>query len=224
MDPNRITTLRTGTKEEDRMSEAVEYIRNMDHGVIVAVGSGKQGKSASLHSLINECWPNRPVYILDPTDLDVNIFPGYRKVSTPGKVPVGCIVIIEDVNRVFPSRGSGKDSTLQKWLGTISHKSIVVCITTQSMAATDMEFLRSQDTVVMHKYMHSEDLSFERPEFKTNQAVANSWIDRMAEERPDVERRTWCFFPRFNEMVGIKLVYWWSRKHSHMLRYVNVCP
>ena len=53
-------------------SKAVDYISKMEHGVIIAVGSGKQGKSCSLHSLIDLCWHTRPVYLLDPMEYDVS--------------------------------------------------------------------------------------------------------------------------------------------------------
>lgn len=194
----------------------------MEHGVLIAVGSGKQGKSCSLHSLINLCWPTRGVYFLEPLDFNVSMFPGYRRVSTINEIPVGSVVVIEDVNRVFHSRGSSKDPTLQKWLGIISHKSIIVCITTQSMAGTDIEFARSQDTIVMNKYMHSEDLDFERPEFKVNQALANYWIGESIIHDPIPDPKAWCFFPRFNECVAIPKVYWWGDRHSYMFREVAI--
>ena len=202
-------------------SRAVDYVSEMEHGIIIAVGSGKQGKSCSLHSLIALCWPGRQVYMLDQMEYDISMFPGYRRVSDPNDIPVGSVAVIEDVNRVFHSRGSGKDATLQKWLGIISHKSIVVCITTQSMAGTDIEFVRSQDAVVMCKRMHDEDLAFERPEFRTNQALANLWIEKAASSNPEKDVRSWCFFPRFNECVSIPKVPWWSFANSHMLREVR---
>lgn len=203
-------------------SVAVDYVRGMEHGVLVAVGSGKQGKSCSLHSLLALALPDRPKYLVDPAAYDVGIFPGYRKVGRAAEVPVGAVAIIEDVNRVFHSRGSGKDPTLQQWLGIISHKSIVVAVTTQTMADTDVAFLRSQDAVVLHKYMHAEDLDFERPEFRTAQAVADVRILRCAREHPETDRRAWCFFPRFNELAAIPSVPWWTYANSHMLREASI--
>jgi hypothetical protein len=202
--------------------ETFDYIRGMEHGVIIAVGSGKQGKSCSLHSLVAQTWDDRPVYMLDTADFDISIFPGYRKASEPNEVPVGSIVIIDDVNRTFPSRGSSRDNTLQRWLGVISHKSTVVCITTQSMADTDVAFVRSQDTVFLRKYMHQDDIMFERPEYQADQIVANCYIDEASFQYPDVDRRSWCFFPKFNECVPVPKVPWWSYRNSHMLRDVAI--
>ena len=203
-------------------SRAVDYIRDMEHGIIIAVGSGKQGKSCSLHSLIAMCWPERPKYMLDTLSYDVSIFPGYTLVSKTSDIPVNAIVVIEDVNRIFQSRGSSKRTDLQGWLSIISHKSIVVCITTQNLADTDIAFLRSQDAVVMCKYMHQEDLQFERPEFRPSQSSANYWIDIANRRFPEVERRAWCYFPRFEDCVAIPKVGWWSYRNSHMFREVVV--
>lgn len=203
-------------------SRAVDYISQMEHGVLVVVGSGKQGKSCSLHSLIAMCFPDRPKCIMDPLFYDVRMFPGYRHASEPGDVRIGSVCIIEDVNRVFNSRGSSRNQLLQEWLGIISHKSILVAITTQSMAGTDMEFLRSQDAIAIHKRMHSEDIAFERPEFATNQVMANEWISRACIRHPQVEPRAWCFLPRFNECVSIPKVNWWGYANSHMLRGARI--
>lgn len=204
-------------------SESIHHISGMRHGTIIAVGSGKQGKSCSLHSLLAITQPDRGKYLLDRSDFDHSVFPGYGKVSEPDDVPVDSIAVVEDANRFFHSRGSGKDATLQKWLGVISHKDIVVCLTTQSLADTDLDFLRSQDTIIMHKWMHEEDLGFERREFRDSQCVANEWISIASARYPGIDRRAWCFFPRFNECVAIPEVGWWSYGCSHMLRGVRVC-
>jgi len=204
------------------MSKAIDYIKGMEHGLIIAVGSGKQGKSCSLHSLIALCWKDRPVYMLDPLVYDISMFPGYHRISETKRIPIGAVVVIEDVNRIFHSRGSSKNTDIQGWLSIISHKSNVVCVTTQNMADTDVAFVRSQDCILMNKYMHEEDLMFERPEFKLGQAMANLWIDRSEKAYPRTDRRAWCFFPRFNECVAIPKVEWWTYRNSHMLRDVVI--
>ena len=204
------------------MSEAIDYIKSMEHGIIIAVGSGKQGKSCSLHSLIAYCWPDRPVFMLDTLEYDVSIFPGYSLVSKTSDIPIGAVVVVEDVNRLFQSRGSSKRTDLQGWLSIISHKSITVCITTQNLADTDIAFLRSQDAVIFHKMMHQEDLNFERPEFRMNQAMANYWIERFNNAYPLIDRRAWCFFPRFSECIAVPKVSWWTYQNSHMFREVSI--
>ena len=170
---------------------SIPSISEMDNGILICVGSGKQGKSCTLHSLVDICFRDREKYLLDTSGVDISIFPNYGLAHTVDDIPVGAIAIIEDVNRVFHSRGSSKDPTLQKWLGVISHKSNVVCITSQSMASTDIEFLRSQDVVMLHKRMFTEDIEFERPEFRANQFVANEWIARAIERFPETTRQTY---------------------------------
>jgi hypothetical protein len=90
------------------------------------------------------------------------------------------------------------------------------------MADTDIAFVRSQDVVILNKYMHEEDLMFERPEFVKTQAEANFWIDRASLKHPDVDRRAWCFFPRFKVCSAIPMVPWWTYRNSHMLRDVVI--
>ena len=204
------------------MSAAIDYISGMEHGIIIAVGSGKQGKSCSLHSLIALCWPGRPVYMLDNLRFDVSAFPGYRLVDRTSLIPVGAVAVVEDVNRIFQSRGSSKRGDLQGWLSIISHKSIVVCITTQNLADTDIAFLRSQDAVILNKRMHDEDMAFERPEFRDSQAQANAWIAKACALHPRRDPRAWCFFPRFMECVSVPKVPWWTHRNSHMFRDVVV--
>ena len=218
-----IGTLRVNTSHNvSKDSDTIDYIKRMEHGIIAMVGSGKQGKSCSLHSLIDICFPDRRKVILDDSGADVSIFPGYTGASKVSDIPLDSVVVIEDVNRVFHSRGSSKDPTLQKWLGVISHKGNVVCFTTQSLAGTDLEFLRSQDSVIVHKRMHHEDLNFERPEFREEQVFANDWIDSSSNGNPKRDQRSWCFFPRFNECVSIPKVEWWDDRHSHMFRTVRI--
>ncbi len=201
-------------------SEALDHISEMEHGVIAVVGSGKQGKSASLHSMLALVQPDRPVSLYETMDLDMSIFPDrYRQAKTISDICVGDIVIIEDVNRVFHSRGSAKDATLQKWLGIISHRSNLVCFTSQSLATTDLEFVRSQETVLINKYMFQTDLRFERPEYQDIQRAADRCIDDVSATYK-ADRRSWCFFPDWNEIVSIPLVKWWSYRHSHLFRDV----
>lgn len=202
--------------------ECLRPVADMDNGVIVCVGSGKQGKSCTLHSLLGICFPDREKYFLDPLDFDVSVFPGYHLAHEPDEIPVGAIAIIEDVNRVFHSRGSGKDPTLQKWLGVISHKSNIVCLTTQSLASTDLEFFRSQDTVYVHKFMHDADIAFERPEVAKTQQCANEWIKRASVMFPDTHPKAWTFFPKSNDLISIPVADWWGFQNSHMFREVKL--
>lgn len=204
-------------------SKALKYFREMEHGIFIFVASGKQGKSAALHTLVSICWPSRPVYLLDIPDVDASVFPGYRLAVNVDAIPPGSIAVIEDVNRLFASRGSKDNKLLQMWLGIISHKEIIVLITTQCLSSTDIEFLRSQDCILCHKKMFSEDVQFERKEFRMVQVAANMYLEKAAELFPQFDRRSWIFFDRWNEVVTIPLVSWWDHgTHACMLRNVRV--
>ena len=52
--------------------------------------------------------------------------------------------------------------------------------------------------------------------------MANGYIDEASLIYPEVDRRSWCFFPKFNECVPIPKVPWWSYRNSHMLRDVAI--
>ena len=206
------------------MSRTADYISGMEHGIIAVVGSGKTGKSATLHSMLALWQPGRPVCMMDPMDFDISIFPGhYSKVSQASEVPVGSICVIEDVSRVFNARGSSKDPTLSKWLGIISHRSNIVAFTAQNLSECDVSFMRSQDVVVCHKLMHGVDMRYERPEHRVDQAFANFYIDRASTLDSESDPRSWTFFPRFNETIGLPVTDWWDDRHSKMFREVKLC-
>jgi hypothetical protein len=206
----------------DGPSPAVRYVSGMRHGVVVFVGSGKMGKSSALHALAALCWPGRPKCLYDVPGADGSLFPGYATIDKVDDAPCGSVVVIEDVNRVFSSRGSKSNSTLQRWLGLISHKDVVVMISTQCLSSTDIEFMRSQDCVLVHKRMWPEDVAFERDEFRLVQTFANEFIRRASEAEPGVDPRAWCFFDRWNEVVALPLCPWWTHAHATFLRGLEV--
>ena len=203
-------------------SQALAYLKNMQHGVIIFIGSGKRGKSATMHSMVQLCWQGRQVYILDILDIDTKIFPDYKQAKEVDDIEPGSIVIIEDAIRMFGSRGSSANAILQLWLPLVSHKKCVVIITVQSMSSTDIEFLRSQDCVVIHKQMFNEDISWERSEFLLVQAFVNVQIAKAVKKYPDIDERAWTFFDRWNELIAMPLVEWWGDQHSYMFMYVKL--
>lgn len=202
-------------------SLTLEYIREMEHGILAYSGSGKQGKSATMHGIIHSCYADRPKYLLDPF-CGTSIFPGYEIAKTVNDVPPDSVAVIEDINRIFPSRGSGSNNTLQRWIGIISHKGIVVCFTSQNLADTDLSLFRSQDLILCMKFMHWEDIAFEREEFRVYQTSANVEILRARSMYGKDPSRSWTYFPRFQEVVSTPLPPWWSKTHSHYLREASV--
>lgn len=204
-------------------SIAISYMRCMPHGVIIYVASGKQGKSATAHSMIRLCWSDRPVWFLDVLPIPLELYPdNYHYTDDINEIPPGSIVVIEDVNRIFGSRGSSHNTLLQIWLPVISHKGLIIIITSQCLSSTDLEFFRSQDCLIIHKRMFNEDIEFERPEFRIIQAYANIKIAEAIKQYPDIPDRAWTFFDRFNECIAMPLVDWFGDDQSFMFRDVPI--
>ena len=205
-------------------SRLLNELMSMRHGIIGICASGKQGKSALAHTIVNMV-PNfaaRPHYLYETAEVDLSMFPGYHLVHDVDEIPPGSVVLIEDLGRIFHSRGSGNSSELPRWLGIISHKDIVVVFTIQNFSDADIALFRSQNFIELHKIMHDEDLGFEREEFRENQNVANIMIRRFALEHPDVPMVSMVFSPRYSEVTAWPLVDWWTDECAHFLRDAKV--
>ena len=207
------------------MNRTFDDINSMEHGLIISSGSGKTGKSTALHSLA-ETIPSlrsRKKVFYDAVKFDASIYPGYRLVHTLDDIPPGSLCFIEDMIRLFASRGSSRNSTLPEWLGLISHKDIIVMISTQNYSDLDKAILRSQKVVSIHSYMYENDLPFERDEIRLQQALANLEIAHHIAAHPDIDPRAFKFCPEYNETFALDVPSWWSKKHSKMFREVAVC-
>lgn len=205
-------------------SRLLSELSMMRHGIIGICASGKQGKSALAHTIVN-CVPNlasRPHYLYETAEVDLRMFPGYILTHDVDEIPPGSVVLIEDLGRIFHSRGSGNSAELPKWLGIISHKDIVVVFTIQNFSDADIALFRSQNFIELHKVMFDEDLNFEREEFRENQNVANIMIRRFAVEHPEVPMISMVFSPRHSEVTAWPLVSWWNDECAHFLRDAKV--
>ena len=204
--------------------KALRELKDLTHGLLVFVGSGKEGKSCSSHSLCEILYPDCLKCIYDPErQLKECPFPGYILVHELDEIPNGAIVFMEDFSRLFGSRGSGNNKEAQEWLGTISHKDIIVVITVQNTAGMDMEFFRSQNAILCLKKMHEEDVNFERVEHMEVQRAANRILEQCAIANPTLDRRAFIYIPRYHEVIVVPVPPWWGYQHSHMLREVKVC-
>ena len=205
-------------------SRLLNELSTMRHGIIGICASGKQGKSALAHTIVN-CVPNlasRPHYLYETPEVDLRMFPGYILTHDVDDIPPEAVVLIEDLGRIFHSRGSGNSTELPRWLGIISHKNIIVVFTIQNFSDADISLFRSQNFIELHKIMHDEDLSFEREEFRENQNVANIMIRRYALEHPDIPMASMVFSPRYSEVSAWPLVSWWTDECAHFLRDAKV--
>ena len=205
-------------------SRLLSELETMRHGIIGICASGKQGKSALAHTIVNMV-PNfvsRPHYLFETADVDLTMFPGYTLVHDVDDIPPGSVVLIEALGRIFHSRGSGQNSELPRWLGIISHKDIVVVFTIQNFSDADISLFRSQNFIELHKLMFDEDLGFEREEFRENQNMANIMMRRFALEHPEVPIASMVFSPRYSEVTAWPFVPWWSDECAHFLRNARV--
>lgn len=207
-------------------SPTLDYLSKMDYGVVSIVGSGKTFKSGTMYSLF-EYVPEldrRQKAFLNFTGLEH--FPdgfGYA-VDDYWDTEPGSILIIEDANRLFPSRASARSSDLQEFLGIISHKDILVFLTVQNTANTDMAFFRDQDMITIHKRMSEAALSYERPEIASQAAESNVYMADYC-RRTGADFHLVSYVPRFNEILYLDTPpVWYGWKQSHALRDYRPAP
>ncbi|MDO5853584.1 MAG: hypothetical protein Q4Q62_05995 [Thermoplasmata archaeon] len=186
--------------------------------MLLFLGSGKTGKSATLFSTVELFFPDRKKCLLETWDFDRGLFPGYSVFWDLENIPPGSVVVIEDAARVFSSRGSASRTDLDGWLSLISHRDIVVLISVQSTAILDLQFFRTQRVVFMHKRVWDTDLKFERPELQSLQMTANLRLAEAAAIHPEMDPRVFTYCSDSDEVLVIPLVDWWTDAQSHYLR------
>ena len=199
-------------------SRTVADLSSMRHGVVVFLGSGKTGKSATLFSVCEMFFSDRKKCLLETYDFDRSLFPGYAVYWDLENIPPGSVVVIEDAARIFSSRGSGSRADLDGWLSLISHRDIVVLISVQSTAILDLQFFRTQRVIFMHKRVWDTDLRFERPELQELQAAANLRLQEACARYPDMDPRIFTYCSDYDEVILVPLVSWWTDAQSHYLR------
>jgi len=203
---------------------ALAYINNMRYGVVSFIGRGKSGKSMHMYSLLSVCPKliNRPkaMYRFPLVDLFPDEFNCYS-VEHFDDVKNGSVLIIEDINRIFPSRKS-YDPELQEYLGIISHKNVLIMTTGQNTASGDMAFYRDQDLVTVHKLMDPLGIEFERREFSGYCETANSVINEVS-EMSGIHHVFISYIPRFHQSLILdEPPEWYGYDISHALRDVKV--
>lgn len=201
-------------------SPTLEYLQNMNYGVVSIVGSGKTFKSGTMYSLFDyvPSLRGRPKSFLDFSGLQFFPFGYGSLVSSVWDADPDSILVIEDANRLFPSRSSSRSSDLQEFLGIISHKDILVFITVQNTANTDMAFFRDQDSIVIHKRMDPIGICYERPEISASCMDANVYMDSYC-RRTGADPHLVSYIPRFSEILHLDTPpEWYGWHQSHALR------
>ena len=204
----------------------IDYINEMPHGVIAILGSGKTFKSGTLYSLLDYCpglMARKKAFYKFPNVKE--LFPSSLKsytVDDLDDVEPDSICIIEDANRVYPSRGSASKSDLQEWMGIISHKDILVMLTVQNTSNTDLAFFRDQNFIMLHKKMNATAISYEREEFRVNCQRANLLIDQYSALH-NVPYHYVTYLPDFDEILILDHPpEWYGYDQSHALRYYKI--
>lgn len=207
-------------------SSILAYIDGMDHGVIDIVGRGKTFKSGTLYSLFEYCprlMARSKAFYRFP---DVSVFPEHLRaysVDHFDDVIPGSILIIEDANRVFPSRNSSRNPELQEFMGLISHKDILVILTVQNTNNTDIAFFRDQDIVTIHKLMNPSAIANERPELQAHCLYANLVIDSVSKAL-NVTHHYVSYVPRWSDKVLVmdRPPAYYGPEISHALRNYSI--
>jgi len=204
-------------------SLTLEYLNAMNYGVVTILGSGKTFKSGTMYSLFEEVpsLKKRKKAFLNFAGLEY--FPkdyGYY-IDNVWDCEPDSILVIEDVNRLFPSRTSSKSEDLQRFIGVISHKDIVIFLTTQNTANVDMVFFRDQDNFTIHKYMNPTSIAYERPETASFCDMTNAMIYDTS-YKLEVDWHYVSYVPMFYECLVLEDVpSYYGYEISHALRYYD---
>ena len=201
-------------------SPTLEYLEHMNYGVVPIIGSGKTFKSGTMYSLFRyvPSLRSRSKAFLNFSGLE-NFPYGYgRCINDIWDTEPDEILVIEDANRLFPSRMSGHSSSIQEFMGIISHKDILVFLTVQNTSNTDQAFFRDQDSVSIHKRMNPTSIGFERPEIASYCSSANSLMADFC-HRTGADYHLVSYIPRFNEVMWLDdPPSWYDWNCSHALR------
>jgi len=201
---------------------SIEYINDMRYGVNAILGDGKTFKSGTLYSILDICpkLRERPKAFWKFPNVR-KLFPDYLNcysVDYFDDIKNGSIVVIEDANRVFPSRASSRSFDIQEILGLSSHKDWLFFLTLQSGSNVDQAFFRDQDVNMIYKKKNPVAIQFERPEFQSDCVQANMVIDKYSRIYK-VNPLYVSYLPRFDPSALIldSPPSWYGYAQSHAL-------
>lgn len=199
-------------------SPTLNYLDSMNYGVVCILGSGKTFKSGTMYTILDEVpsLKKRPKAFLKFSGLEYFPKDYGHNVTDYWDVEPGSILIIEDANRLFPSRSSSKTPDIQEFIGLISHKDILIFLTTQCTANVDMAFFRDQENLIIHKYMSPLSIAYERPECASFCQDANRMIYEVSYKK-QVDWHYISYVPMFSECLILDQpvgFYGWEISHS----------
>lgn len=207
------------------MTDCLDYINSMPHGIVSILGSGKTFKSGTLYTLLDSCpgLKSRPIaFYRFPNSTALFPYKNQYNIDDFDEVEPDSVCVIEDANRIFPSRSSSRYADIQEWMGIISHKDILLMLTLQNTSNVDLAFFRDQDVVMIHKKMHNVAVSNEREEFQLQCQMANILIDECSAAYKQPPHYI-SYVPKFNRLLLLDHPpVWYGYDQSHALRNYKI--
>ena len=213
-------------KMHEGPSEILNYLDNMKHGVVFFVGSGKTFKTGTMFSVWEhpQCrnLRDRIKAFYDPPIAAEKFLPKDQHPMTITDIfnaPARSILVLDDMPVTQQSRGSGMNKRPQQLQGVISQKKIVIHGTLQTIASGDIAFLRDQEAIFIHKWMHPSAIKYEREEYQNQCATANRKIYHvhraLREKGLRINPLYISWVPDFNKALILDPPAWYNEDIAH---------
>lgn len=165
-------------------------------GVICCVGTGRSGKTALSHLLAASS--KKPVYALNyPSELISAHCPrDWNSISQDEVFGLkDCVLLVDDAALWASSRDfkSSWSKAFIQFQTIISHKSITLIFSVQSMNLLDIGTLRSQRMAVLYKMSDVVNISYERDEFRKVAVTARVTIHNAQQKEPDKHPKSFVY-------------------------------
>lgn len=206
-------------------SELFRRLSTAKHGVIVVIGTGQWGKTATVHSLIQSgAFPDRNVVLVNysKTFVAQHSYPdSYRALTWPEDIseimevirPSRDVVVVDDAIFVAGARDSStrENKGLQKMMTIASHNELFFLLTIQNTSMLDISMFQSQDVYMIHKHMDLIAIQNERNNQVIAQTIANIYLERhMSKYKGKVHPKSWGYCSTTKEMIAFDLPPWWE--------------
>jgi len=142
-------------------------------GIVVVSGSSRSGKSCLswwlLQAVIERT--SRPIALVGMSDIVLDSLPQEwrSRITNPSLENIaefaqGSVILIDDASVLVNNRSSGNKSqvALSRIFGIISHLSMSIIFTTQSLATIDIAIYRSTHLSILIRYFEPYALDFEQ--------------------------------------------------------------
>lgn len=194
------------------MNVTLDYLEQMNTGLVVLRGTGRSGKTATAHYLLEKVLNDRPVVTLFPnpiSDVVVNSFVD---------VPNDSTLFLDDTALYLHARKFGSKTNVQfsQVLTVYSHKDVRVVMTVQNLSLLDISAFMSQDVLILYKFSDWNNLLQERQEHKTSAMVANLILQDLPSPRQQYT------YSSLGEIIQNPLPTDWTEQKSKPYREVDI--